>query len=209
MARIGDLTSETLARHANNVLARDGRSRNGARLIYHALTLEPYQPIALMCLYDFLNGDSGEQLAAIVLEYALAEDSPLSRAERQLLEARRFKALWTWGFSRHHSEASSLSDDAFSDRSHFTVDDEAYQDFVQPLIDDIGTLSQAFSACHTLIGVMGDLLMHNEEGSDAQIKAAFHPENFITTPDYEEWLQLGTEDLDHLQNRLQPNTQRA
>ena len=87
MARIGDLTATQLARHAENVFLFQGRHQECARLAYHCLSLDPFEPTGLICLSDILCGDqleeSGfEQFSASVLEYALEKSSPLSPEAR-------------------------------------------------------------------------------------------------------------------------------
>lgn len=70
---IRDLAADQLARHAENVFLFQGRHQACARLSYHALRLDPNQPLAIRTLSDMLTGDqlqeSGwEQLSAVALE---------------------------------------------------------------------------------------------------------------------------------------------
>jgi hypothetical protein len=199
MAQIRELSAAQLARHATNVFLFAGRHRTGARLIFRALELEPYQPQALRGLSDLLDREGTEQLSAAVLEYALAQGSPISADEKKELDDLLFLAKWTWKFSRHEEGATGIAWEDLADRSKFIVDDQRYDEFLGQIVTEAGSIESAFRSAHTLIGVMGGLLEHRELGSNAPLDEVLHPEKFRVTTEYEEWLLSDTAELEELE----------
>jgi hypothetical protein len=199
MTRIVDLTAAQLARHAFNVFLFEGRHLVGARLIYHALLLEPYEPDALRCLSDILDNDGTEALSAVVLEYALAPESPISAVAREELDDLRFVAKWGWSFSKHKEGLTAVGWEHLHDRSQFIVDEEGYQALVESYASYAGSLEKAFQGAHTLSGVMGGLLTHKELGAKSGMEDIIYPERFERTPLYDDWLQSDTEEFDALE----------
>lgn len=208
MPAIADLTAPALARHANSVFIFSGRHQIGARLVYRALQLDPYEPGALRALSDILDYNGTQPLSGLVLEYALAPDSPLSEKDRAELDDLRFLAMWSWAFSKHKSASTTLDAAAFKDHSQFIVDHVGYREFLQPTLEQAVSLENAFLAARTLMGAMGQLLMHKTLGSAAPIEEIFHPDCFVETSVYAEWLQSDTGLLDALEAERQNFTVR-
>src|SRR6266850_4123696 len=150
MATINELTPAQLSRHALNFYLINGRHVKGGRLIYHALKLERYEPTGLRCLSDFMASKGTEPFSAVVLEFGLADDSPVSTAAKKELDELRFLTKWSWGFARHASGSAHLSGEVFNDRSTFTVDDQRYRDFLDGVVKPAGSVEKAFVAAHTL-----------------------------------------------------------
>ncbi len=188
MTRIAELPVAELTRHAFQVFVASGRHPVAARLVHHALSLDPWDPQALRCLSDYLDESGLEYLSALVLEHALAADSPLAAADRKMLDDARFVAMWTWGFSRHESGAADLDAREFDDRSRFAVEQDRYRDFLAKALQQLGSLPQAYRAALTLVGALGGLLIHEQKGEDALFEELLHPERFRRTPAYDEWL---------------------
>jgi hypothetical protein len=199
MATIGQLTAQQLARHAFNVFLFSGRHQTGARLIYRALELDPRDAQALRCLSDLLDADGTHVFSGTVLEYALSETTGIAGDEREVLDSLRFLAKWSWGFSRHKSGESHLAQEAFADRSMFIVDEERYKEFLAQLIGSAGSLQKAFESAHALCGAMAGFLLHREHGGTAGLEESLHPERFVRTDAYSQWLHGGTEELDALE----------
>ena len=200
---IAQLTPAQLARHAFNVFLFGGRHQTGAKLIYHALTIEPYEPEALRCLSDFLDSKDTEVFSGIVLEYALAPDSPLTPSERTVLDDLRFLAKWSWEFSRHRSGERHLPGEAFKDRSQFIVDEERYLAFLQQALPPDGSFRTGFVAAHTLVGAMSGLITHQQFGAAAPFAELLHPDRFHQTDAYAQWLSSDTAELDALEKSRQ------
>ena len=200
MPKIVELSASQLARHAFNVfMFAGGRHVTGARLIYHALALNPNEPQGIRCLSDFLDSDGTEVLSAISLEYALSPESLLPLEARKELDDLRFLALWTWGFSKHVSGKPHLGGDVFKKRSEFAVDQPRYQDFMQPAIRHAGSLKAGFEAAHRLVGALGGLLTHLQLGATAPITEVFYPDRYGRTSEYDLWLASDTAELDSLE----------
>ena len=198
-ATIEQLNAAQLGRHAFNVFLFLGRHRTGARLIYRALELDPHNAEALRCLSDLLDAEGTEVFSGVVLEYALAESTGLSQKECETLDDLRFLAKWSWGFSRHKSGEPHLSQEAFSDRSQFVVDEERYKEFLAQVVEPAGSLTRAFESAHTLCGAMAGFLVHDGAAGKAGIEESLHPERFEKTTAYEEWCRTSTEELDALE----------
>jgi hypothetical protein len=208
MPIISQLTAQQLARHAFNVFLFSGRHVTGARLIYHSLTLDRYEPEAIRCLSDLLDNDGTEIFSAVALDYALAPESPISPEARQTLDDLRFVAKWSWGFSRHRSGSPHLAGEQFNNRAEFEVDEPRYQEMLQQAVRPAGSLSRAFTAAHTLSGAMGGLLSHTRFGGRAPLDELFHPERFERTNDYDVWLASATDELDALERARQEKTKK-
>jgi hypothetical protein len=204
MPIISQLTTSQLARHAFNVFLFAGRHVTGARLIYHSLALDHYQPEAIRCLSDLLDKDGTEIFSAVALEYALACDSGIPTEARRTLDDLRFLAKWSWGFSKHKSGKPHLGGEQFEDRTQFDVDEARYQEMVQQAVRAAGSLSGAFTAAHTLSGAMGGLLTHIRFGAQASLDELFHPAQFERTSEYDVWLASSTDELDALE-RARPH----
>jgi hypothetical protein len=202
---VADLTPSQLARHAFNVFLFQGRHVEGARLAYHALALDPWQPEALRRLSDLMDTEGTEAFSAAVLEHALAPGSPITGDDRETLDDLLFLSKWSWGFARHRSGEQHLDGDAFRDRTQFTPDEGIYQEFLQGVVGHAGSLGGAFAAAWTLCGVMGKLLTHVELGTGASIGEVYHPDRFRRADGYAAWLATDTEDLDALERERQPS----
>lgn len=200
---IANLNASQLARHAFNVFLFCGRHQTGACLIYRSLELEPQNPEALRCLSDLLDSNGTEAFSAVVLEYALREVPHLSDETRKTLDNLLFLAKWSWGFSRHNSGDPHLAQDAFADRSAFSVDDSGYREFIGQIIDRTGSLTGGFRAAHALCGVMARFLQHCEPGKDAGVEELLNPERFLKTEAYDPWLRSSAEELDALEKARQ------
>lgn len=200
--RIGDLSSQELARYATIVFLHQGRHVLGARLTYHALALDPRNGPALRALSDLLDSKGTEHLAGLVMEYALAPETKVSGSPRAEIDDLRFFSLWTWGFSKHKSGSASLTAEDFKGRTQFVVDEERYRNSLAPWITEAGGLVEAFKGAHTLIGAMGGLLEHKTLGGRATAEESFHPERFVRTKEYDRWLREKTKPLDALEAAL-------
>ena len=176
-----------LARHAENVFLFQGRHVLGARLIYHALLLDPKNWSALQRLSDFMDSKGTEQLSAAVLEYMLAPDVGALPEVRQEVDNLLFLCKWTWGFSRHRSGRPDLAGEDFRDRRAFTVDEARYrQEFLDPVVSlGGGSLAGAVRATHALAGRLGGLLRHREYTRNVPLEEIFHPERYVRTPEYD------------------------
>ena len=199
MARIADLSASQLSRHAFNLYMFQGRHVTGARLIYHALRLDPNEGEGLYCLSDFLAEDGTEQFSAAVLEYALVPGRVTEEESHRVLDFHRFLAKWEWGFSRHSSGNPHLGSEDFRDRSQFVIDEAKWREFLSWVVNMGGSLEGAFRAAHTLVGALGGLLTHISFGKKSPIDEVFHSERFRETPEYGSWLRETTEDLDGLE----------
>ena len=105
MTTIKDLTPSEVGRHAENVFLIEGRHQGCSRLVYHALAGDPHEPQALRVLSDLLSGDGQkgtglEQFAAVVLEYAMRSDSPLTAEQKKDMDQHLFLQKWTWAFAK-------------------------------------------------------------------------------------------------------------
>jgi hypothetical protein len=206
--KISDLDPAQLARHAQNVFLFQGRHHACARLSYHALKLDPHQPLALRTLSDFLSGDqvreSGwEQLSAAVLEYALRPGSAVPESEHAGLKEHLFLAKWSWAFVKRRDGKTSCTWEELQDRSLFTEDEARYREFLAAVTARCGTLENAFQAAHTLAGVLGRLLVHGSDGIDAKVEEIFVPGRFVEAPEYAQWLASSTDPLDKLERERQ------
>lgn len=199
--RIADLTPAQLARHATNVFLFEGRHIVGARLIYHALALDPHQGEAMRALSDFLDQDGTENLSAAVMEYALTPASGIDAGARPGIEECLFRSKWWWGMSKHDSGLTSLEDKDFADRSHFIPNEPRYREWLGFVLDRAGSLANAFRGAHTLVGALAGLLAHREKGKKATLEEIFQPERFARTPAYDEWLAGDTAALDELEKK--------
>src|SRR2546427_3042790 len=122
MPLIKDLSAPQLARHASNVFLFQGRHVIGGRLLYHALVLNPREGEALRGLSDFHDHEGTQELSAVVMEYALAPETGLSEPERTLIDATRFRAIWSWGVSRPDTGQTTLGLNDFQHRSPFPIE---------------------------------------------------------------------------------------
>lgn len=206
---IAHLNASQVARHAFNVFLFSGRHQTGARLIFRALDLQPHNPEALRCLSDLLDSNGTEVFSGVVLEYALSEVPHLGDEERQTLDDLRFLAKWSWGFSRHKSGNPHLAQDAFGDRSAFSIDDTRYRQFLDQILSRTGSLEGGFKAAHTLCGAMAGFLHHRELGGKAGIEESLHPEHFQKSDAYDQWLQSSTDELDALEKARQEKSKPA
>jgi len=209
MPLIKDLSASQLARHASNVFLFQGRHVIGGRLLYHALVLNPREGEALHGLSDFHDHEGTQELSAVVMEYALAPETGLSEPERTLIDATRFRAIWSWGFSRHDSGQTNLGLNDFQDRSRFRVDQDRYKAFMEPVIQLGGSHEGAFRGAHTMAGAMSGLLVHRQHGRKSSFEEIFHPDRYERTPLYEEWLREETTDLDALERSRQDRVRTA
>ena len=198
---IGNLSAKELARHAFNVFLFAGRHQSGARLIYRALDLSPYDALALRCLSDLLDNDGTQIFSAIVLEYALADNSPISLNDRAELDYLRFFSQWSWGFAHHKSGETNLAQDAFVARSDFVLDEAAYAQFLSPILQINPSAEAGFQAAHRFCGVLAGFLAPIQD--KAGLEGCFEPNNFQTTPAYELWLQESTAEFDALEKARQ------
>jgi hypothetical protein len=196
---IEQLSARQVARHAFNVFLFSGRHQTGAKLVYHAVRLDPKDAEALRCLSDLLDAKGTEIFSGIVLEYALSESTGIAGEARKVLDDLRFLAKWSWGFARHRSGSPHLAGDAFKDRTAFVVEEDRYQEFLAQVVKPAGSLPNAFKAAHTLCGAMAGFLAHRELGRTADIGESLHPDRFTETPAYREWLKTSTDELDALE----------
>ncbi len=195
VTRVSELSAERLAAYAGEFFPLTDQHRTVARLLYHALVLEPRQPVALRGLADLMDHDGLEYLAALVLEYALAPAADLPEDERRHTEDLRFELMWAWGFARHESGAADLAAEEFRDRTKFSVEEDRYRQFIARSVEVMGPPESAFRAIHTLTAAMGGLLAH-EHGGDALLEEVLHPERFRRTPEYDAWLASDVAALD-------------
>ncbi len=201
MSAIRSLSASQLSRHAENVFLFQGRHVLGARLIYHALVLEPKGWSALRCLSDLLDVPSTRQLSGAVLEYVLEPGAGAPPKVREEIADLLFLSKWTWGYSRHRSGSTNLGWKDFRDREAFTVDEARYRaEFLGPVVDlGGGSLAGATRGAHTLAGALGGLLKHRELGRMAPLEEIFHADRYVPTPVYEVFLAEDTADLDALE----------
>ncbi len=199
--RIRELTPTQCGRYACTVFIFQGRHLAGARLIHHALALEPKQADAIRSLSDFLDEEGTESLAAAVLEHGLDPATGLADEERRPLDELLFRCKWWWGFSKHDSGLKSLGDEDFRDRTHFVVDGPRYREFLEGMIQRAGSLAGAFRAAHTLIGAIAGLIEHRQLGRKAPFEEILHIDRFSRTPAYDAWLEEDTAPLDELEKK--------
>jgi hypothetical protein len=204
---IHQLSPQQVARHAFNVFLFSGRHQTGAKLIYHALNINPKNADALRCLSDFMDADGTQVFSGVVLEYALSESTGIAGEDRRMLDDLRFLAKWSWGFSRHQSGTPHLGQEAFADRSAFVVEEDRYGEFLTQVIDPAGSLQNGFKAAHTLCGAMAGFLTHQKFGGEAGIEESMHPDRFSQTSAYAEWLKTSTDELDALERERQKKSE--
>lgn len=202
MPSISTLSAENLATHAFNIFLTQGPHIEGARVIYHALTLQPQHPVALRCLSDFHANEGTEQFSAVTLEYALSEACKIQGPYREILDDLRFLSIWSWGFSKHISGSTNLDAAAFQARGDFIFDATRYKVFVDGLVDRCGSLESACHASHRLTGVMAGFLRHVSKPSPA-IKDVVDPTQFVETDAYAQWLQSSADPLIELDRSVQ------
>lgn len=187
--KIADLSASQLARHAAHILALQGRTAECARLIHHALALNPDEATALRALSSYLDQKDFEAFSAAVLEYACSSACPIPEDEKSELDDLRFQVKWLWGFSNRVDGQKHLRSVDFGNRSDFIVDEQRYQDWlIKPLVDKTGSLRNAVDSAHVFMGCVGRLLIHRELGGIAPFDEIYHPERFIRAPKYDEWL---------------------
>jgi len=203
---IEELDANQLARHAFNVFLFSGRHQTGAKLIYRALELDPRNAEALRCLSDLLDAEGTEVFSGVVLEYAMSESTAIVGEQRKVLDDLRFLAKWSWGFSRHKSGDAHLAQQAFAERSAFTVDEDRYKDFLDQLVNRTGSLEGGFKAAHLLCGAMAGFLVHKQLGTKAGIEESVYSDRFVKTTAQSEWLRSSTEELDALETERQKKT---
>jgi len=199
---VSTLSAENLATHAFNIFLTQGRHIEGARVIYHALRLQPHNPLALRCLSDFLANEGTEQFSAVTLEYALSEPCGIQRPNRQVIDDLRFLSIWSWGFSKHKSGAVNLNGTAFQTRDDFVFDAAGYKVFIDGLVARCGSLESACQASHRLTGVMAGFLRHVSKPSPS-IEDVVDPTQFVETDAYAQWLQSSAEPLIALDKSVQ------
>lgn len=200
--KIRELSAAQFGRHAETVFLFAGRHQSCARLVYHALALDPREPRALIALSDLLAGDqvkaSGwEQLSAAVLEYGLR--SPLPAEALADVERHLFLAKWSWSFAKKKDGAATASWEELQNRSLFAVDEQRYAEFLGEIVKRCGSLDGCLRVAHALAGVMGGLLVHATLAGKAAVEEVFHPDRFERAPAYDAWLDGGTEELDALE----------
>lgn len=206
MTRIADLSADQLAHHALNIFIAQGRHVEGARVIYHALRLDPDHPGALRCLSDFLAHQGTEPFAAVTLEHALSGAVPLSEDARETLDNLRFLDIWSWGFSRHNSGETNLSGEAFRHREDFVFDGASYAGFLNTVTEPAGSLQAAFLAAHRICGLMSGLLRHPEKDNPA-FDDVLRSADLVETDAYPQWLASPTDDLEALDQAIQAQRQ--
>ena len=197
--RIGDLTADQLALHAENVFLFQQRHTTGARLIYHSLALDSKNGVALKALSDFLDSKGTEQLSGAVMELALGGTCELTRELKFTLERFRLVFIWTYKFAVHSSGRAHLAWEDFKDPSKFDIDWNGYQAFIAPIVKMGGSLEGAVAAARVLTGSMGKLLVHQSQGANPELHEIFHVERFVATEEYSRWLSESTEELDELE----------
>jgi hypothetical protein len=200
MAQIGELSVSQLTKHATNTFIFWGRQETGTRLAYHALALNLTHPEGLARLSDFLDIEGAQPLSAVVLEYGCSQQAGLPPDDKAMLEELRFHALWSWGFYRHRSGRTVLSDDDFADRSQFVLDANRYQSFLETVLGRCVSLEHGFRAAHTFAGVLSGLLVHRELADQATFDVIYHPDRFERTQEYPAWLASPTDELDALEH---------
>lgn len=199
MKRLGDLTADELARHASNLFLYQGRTRRGARLVYHALVMDPRNAAALRALSDLLDQPGTEVLAAAVMEYVMHPGSGYTPEDRARFDELLFRSRWWWGFARHDSGQKDLTEADFADRSRFTLDEERYHAFLDRVAVPAGSLEAAARAAHLLMGTVSGLVAHVEKGEAVDIPDLIFPESFARTPAYAEFLESPLGDLEKLE----------
>ncbi|MDI9224893.1 hypothetical protein [Stenotrophomonas sp. PFBMAA-4] len=208
MTTFAELNAAQLATHALNIFIAEGRHIEGARVIYRALQLDPHEPDALRSLSDFHASSGTEAFSAATMEYALSGAIDLSTEERQKLEALHFLDIWTWGFARHSSGEAQLSAEAFKNRDDFEVDHAAYAAFLGTIVEPAGSPQAAFQAAHRLSGLMAGFLQH-ASNDNPDLDTVLRGEGFVETPEYAQWLQSSTDDLDALDKAIQEQRQKG
>jgi hypothetical protein len=211
--KIRDLDASQLARHAENVFLFQGRHQACARLSYHALKLDPYQPLAVRTLSDMLTGDlqkeSGwEPFSAAVLEYGLAPGSPIRGEDGAMLERHLFLAKWSWSFVKRLDGSPTCTWEELQNRALFREETDRYRRFLAGVVEPCRSIQNAFQAAMALAGVMGRILTHGSLGVDAPIEEVFFPDRFIEQPAYAEWLASPTAQLDTLERERQRRTKK-
>lgn len=199
MTRLGDLAADELARHASNLFLYQGRTQRGARLVYHALALEPRNAAALRTLSDLLDQPGTEVLAAVVMEYVMHPDSGYTPQERARFDELLFRSRWWWGFARHDSGRKDLTEADFEDRSRFTLEEERYRAFLGRVVVPAGGMEAAARAAHLLMGTVSGLMAHAQKGEAVDIPDLIHPESFVRTEAYAAFLESPLGDLEKLE----------
>jgi hypothetical protein len=200
---IADLSASQIARHAVNILAFQGRTIECARLIHHALALNPDEATALGALSSYLDQKDFEAFSAAVLEYACSSACPIPEDKKSELDDLRFQVKWLWGFSSRVDGQKYLRSIEFGNRSDFVVDEERYQDWlIKPLVEKTGSLRNAVDSAHVFLGCVGRLLIHRELGGIAPFEEIYHPERFIRAPKYDEWLASPITELEAIEKEF-------
>lgn len=208
MTRIADLNADQLAHHALNIFIAQGRHVEGARVIHHALRLDPDHPGALRCLSDFLAHPGTEPFAAATLEHALSGAVPLSDEARATLDNLRFLDIWSWGFSRHRSGETNLGGEAFQNRQDFEFDGPSYAAFLNTVTEPAGSLQAAFQAAHRICGLMSGLLRHPQKDNPS-FEDVLGADELVETDAYQQWLATPTDNLDALDQAIQAQRQQG
>lgn len=195
---IGELSAEELVRYAFNVFLYQGRTQTGARLIYQALTKDPSNADALRSLFDYLNVEGTEKLAATVLEYGLSPHGAQDEAGKKQLANHLYAALWLWGLAKDAPLPSGEGNSELYRPTEFVLNEEGYRAFIEPIIEQSGSLEKAFKGAHNLLGIAGNLIQHRKQAAP-DMDELYHTERFIPTNDYEHWLRSTTEELDEME----------
>ena len=180
---VNDFSPEELGQLALHEYALRGPNDLGLRLVFTALEKDPYQPKALLALGQLLNAFREEQEAAIILEYALAIESPIPIEEQNELENLRMRFKWQWGFAKHKHGKQVLSGVDFNNQNSFFIDEMRYWTFFSPLQNKAGSLELAFQTIRQQNGKEIGFLRKG-------------PNGFSHTPAWESWLNQPPEHLE-------------
>ena len=199
---MGDIPGALAASFAEMSFIVKGRTRWTAALVYRAIELEPWDATARGTLSGFLD-DGGldvfpsgfKMLSAIVLERALADDSPITEADRRKLDHARFVSMWAWGFAHHQSGEKELSPSAFRHRPSFSIEGERYRSWWAQVIVAAGSPDEAFRVAVDATGVLAGFLKKRAKDVP-EICGAYRRDHLVVDEAcYAEWLMRPVEDF--------------
>jgi hypothetical protein len=188
MTQICELTPAELAHYGGLVFATEGLTATAERLIYRALALHSYEPNALASLGHMLRERGAREQCAAVLEYGLADTSPLGPDDRERLEALRAFAQRSWGLTAPRDVPSEADE---------------YTALVSGFVDRAGSLANAFRAALLMVGNESGLLDYTEASERVPADEYFHPNRFGRSALYRDWLAATDDDLAALTSSIE------
>ena len=188
MTQIYELTPAELAHYGGLVFAAEGLTATAERLIYRALALHSYEPNALASLGHMLRERGAREQCAAVIEYGLADTSPLGPDDRERLEALRAFAQRSWGLTGPPPAPNEADE---------------YTALVSGFVDRAGSLAKAFGAALLMMGNESGLLDYTGASDRIPADEYFHPDRFGRSALYSDWLAASDDELAVLVNSIE------